>query len=441
MLASSSQAAPPPEFTFVSLPTITDAPPNTHIFWLEPSETHRGYGCHAFHPTGRRILDKQAVPVIYHQGMWYTLRHKAGNAFPHLGAERPDISLYDVQPQERPTTPEPETPEPPKSPSNPPESDLESTQDPEDDSLLRAIRLTPLASPLTVIPRSLPLMATTTATTSVQTAALVTSTSAPAASSSTATQPPPGTSPADIATSLQRVLRRQAPGGGGGGGGSGRGGGGGGGGGPPIPPNLNAPQQPAQQAQDVKMMGALPSIFAGDRMYADDFIDQLKAYIRLNRQVAGMGSYIQRVAFALTLIQGPLVAEWTRTMGEWMDPRQPIDDIPAVWEQFLTEFATQSQDTQRQQHARAELKALRLKWPEIDQYANNFERLTRIARYHLANPETIEFFIEGLPRSVVEDILRPPIPDTYEATKEKAIQSIKSRQVVENIFGPRRSQP
>jgi len=176
-------------------------------------------------------------------------------------------------------------------------------------------------------------------------------------------------------------------------------------------------------------------------MYADDFIDQLKAYIRLNRQVAGMGSYIQRVAFALTLIQGPLVAEWTRTMGEWIDTLQPIDDIPAVWEQFLTEFATQYQDTQRQQRARAELKALRLKWPEVDQYANNFERLTRIAGYHLGNPETIEFFIEGLPRSVVEDILRPPIPDTYEATKEKAIQSIKSRQVVENIFGPRRSQP
>jgi len=188
------------------------------------------------------------------------------------------------------------------------------------------------------------------------------------------------------------------------------------------------------------MMGALPSIFAGDRMYADDFIDQLKAYVRLNRQVAGMGLYIQRVAFALTLIQGPLVAEWTRTIGEWIDTLQPVDDIPAVWEQFLTEFAVQYQDTQRQQRARAELKALRLKWPEIDQYANNFERLTRIAGYHLANPETIEFFIEGLPRSVVEDILRPPIPDTYEATKEKAIQSIKSRQVVENIFSPRRNQ-
>src|SRR5712672_247713 len=182
MLASSSQATPP-EFTFVLLPTITDAPPNTHIFWLEPSETHRGYGCHAFHPTGRRVLDKQAVPVIYHQGTWYTLRHKAGNSFPHLGAERPDISLYDVQPQRHSPTPEPELPEPPKSPSVPPESDSESTQDPEDDSLLRSIRLTPLASPLTVIPSSLPLMATTVATTSNQTTALTTSTPAPTAPS------------------------------------------------------------------------------------------------------------------------------------------------------------------------------------------------------------------------------------------------------------------
>ena len=82
------------------------------------------------------------------------------------------------------------------------------------------------------------------------------------------------------------------------------------------------------------------------------------------------------------------------------------------------------------------MKALRLKWPEIDQYANNFERLTRVAGYNLANPETIEFFIEGLPCSVVEDILRPPVPNTYETMKEKAIQSIKSQQVVENIFGP-----
>jgi len=143
------------------------------------------------------------------------------------------------------------------------------------------------------------------------------------------------------------------------------------------------------------MMGALPSIFNRDRMYADDFIEQLKAYIRLNRQVAGMGSFIQRVAFALTLIQGPLVAEWTRAMGAWLDTLQAIDDIPAVWDQFLTEFSNQYQDTQRQQRARAELKALQLKWPDIDQYANNFEHLMQVAGYNLANPETICHRLSG----------------------------------------------
>src|SRR5712675_3367117 len=131
MLASSSQATP--EFTFVSLPTITDAPPNTHIFWLEPSETHRGYGCHAFHPSGRRMLDKEAVPVVFHHGTWYTLHHKAGNAFPHLGAEHPDISLFDVQ-QPDPIE-EVEMPKPVDTPHQEPDSDSESTSDPKDDSL------------------------------------------------------------------------------------------------------------------------------------------------------------------------------------------------------------------------------------------------------------------------------------------------------------------
>src|SRR5712671_5539788 len=185
MLASSSQAASQ-EFTFVSLPTITDAPPNTHIFWLDPSETHRGYGCHAFHPTGRRILDKQAVPVIYHQGTWYTLRHKAGNAYPHLGAEHPDISLHDVQTQASIEPPIPEVPEPPTTPTELPESDLESNLNQEDDSLLRAIRLTPLTSPIATNPPSLPIMATMTTTAATQTALATTSTSAPTAPSTTA---------------------------------------------------------------------------------------------------------------------------------------------------------------------------------------------------------------------------------------------------------------
>jgi len=118
------------------------------------------------------------------------------------------------------------------------------------------------------------------------------------------------------------------------------------------------------------MMGTLPAIFAGNHEQADDFIEQLKGYIRLNRLVPGMNSYIQRVALALTLIQGPLVAEWHKNVGEWIDGLTPNDDVPAVWDHFLDEFSTQFQDSQCSQRAMNELKALKMKWPLIDDSTN-----------------------------------------------------------------------
>jgi len=59
-----------------------------------------------------------------------------------------------------------------------------------------------------------------------------------------------------------------------------------------------------------------------------------------------MNSFIQQVALALTLIQGPLVAEWHKNVGEWIDGLTPNDDVPAVWDHFLDKFSTQFQDSQ-----------------------------------------------------------------------------------------------
>jgi len=178
-------------------------------------------------------------------------------------------------------------------------------------------------------------------------------------------------------------------------------------------------------------MGALPSIFSGNREQADNFVEQLKGYIWLNRLVSGMNSYIQWVALALTLIQGPLVAEWHKNIGEWIDGLTPQDDIQAVWDHFLDEFTLQFQDSQRAQRAMIKLKQLKMKWPNIDQYINDFEKLVCLAGYTLGNQKTMGFFLEGLPRSVVEAILIPPAPDTYAASKEKAIQIMRSKQILD----------
>jgi len=79
-----------------------------------------------------------------------------------------------------------------------------------------------------------------------------------------------------------------------------------------------------------------------------------------------------------------------------------------------------------------------MKWPLIDKYVNDFEKLVHLAGYTLGNQETMGFFLEGLPRSIAEPVLIPPIPTTYAALKEKAVQNMQSQQVIEQIFGPRR---
>ena len=99
-------------------------------------------------------------------------------------------------------------------------------------------------------------------------------------------------------------------GGGGGGGGNGRGGGGGiGGGGAPQPINQG----------NISKQGALPEKFEGDRSKAEEFIEDLRSYLRLNARVQPLNTYQGKVAFALTLISGPLVRDFVRIQGDTLD--------------------------------------------------------------------------------------------------------------------------
>jgi hypothetical protein len=192
----------------------------------------------------------------------------------------------------------------------------------------------------------------------------------------------------------------------------------------------------SQAGVDPKMMGALPAIFDGNREWADDFIEELKAYICLNNNVEGMNSYLKCIALALTLIKGPLVASWTRDFGNFFNTLTPADDVPAAWAAFLAEFAHQFQDTQREERAKLKLQTLCMKWLEVNQYILQFKQLAREAGYTIGSSETKHFFIQGLPQGVAEDVMKPPLIHMYTEIKERAIESIKLRQVIDQIFGP-----
>ena len=249
--------------------------------------------------------------------------------------------------------------------------------------------------------------------------------------------PAPAT-PQDIRDSVRNALRRGPPQGQPGGGA-----GGGGAGGPPGPgprpaqPSLTqAPQQPIAIVGDVRTMEQLPQTFTGDRTKTDAFIDEVKAY--LNSDVAGFISPMKKVAFTLTLIKGPETAGWTRDLRNWLVSLDPaVGDIPAVWEQFLQEFADRFHDTQREIRARLKLEVLKMRMPEIDQYISNFEELVCQAGYTLENAITTRYFLKGLPRAVLIDVLRPPMVHSYQEIKERAVESTQLKMLVESILGQR----
>ena len=182
-----------------------------------------------------------------------------------------------------------------------------------------------------------------------------------------------GHTPTKVLNQLNIALRRAYPGGGGGGGG-GSGGSGGGAGPPPGQPAPTGQGQAAiPAAADIKAMGNLPHEFTGDRTKADDFIEEVKAYFRVNEDVAGFNSPIKKVAFTLTLIKGDEVTGWVRDMRIWIDGLDRVqDNLPIVCPQFLDEFEAQFQDPNKQQRGRIALEKCRMQRPDIAQYIADF---------------------------------------------------------------------
>jgi hypothetical protein len=98
-------------------------------------------------------------------------------------------------------------------------------------------------------------------------------------------------------------------------------------------------------------MGQLPQVFTSDRARADDFIEEVKGYLRLNQDVAGFNLPMKKIAFMLTLIKGTDTTGWTWDMGTFLDGLDPGDNILELWMQFLAEFGQQFQDTQKEDQA------------------------------------------------------------------------------------------
>ncbi len=180
-------------------------------------------------------------------------------------------------------------------------------------------------------------------------------------------------------------------------------------------------------------MGSLPRIFDRDRQQADAFINKLLTYICINMGVPGFESPMRKIAMALTYIKGDKVDRWVERIAEWWDSLNPmIHNVHYTWTLFLVAFQEQFMDHSKQQHTGIKIKMLKLHFPAINKYMSEFEDLATLAGYTIGSAESINLFLKGLTTSsdVFEKVMDHPTPDNYYDLKNKAINVVKARQLV-----------
>ena len=182
-------------------------------------------------------------------------------------------------------------------------------------------------------------------------------------------------------------------------------------------------------------MGSLPQIFNRDWSKADDFIEEVKGYFHLNTDVPRYNSLYKKVAFTLTLIKGEELVQWVQNMGNWLDTLNPVaDNVEDLWLQFLEAYAYQFQDSQAAQRAHNELKACRMTNNNYDEYISKFEALADKAKYTRGSAELYDMFLEGLPTSILLDVLKPLTPTTYDMLKDKVQALAQGKAIIDGLL-------
>ena len=129
----------------------------------------------------------------------------------------------------------------------------------------------------------------------------------------------------------------------------------------------------------------------------------------------------QKVAHALTYVNGPSIYEWKWSAENWiLSIPAPSAPNRTIYDDFEEEFIRSWTDTNEPYWAAAALDSLQMKNENIDKYIAVFAELARKALYHENNPAVLEKFKSGLPLDLLEPCMHHDDPRSWEAWTKSA---------------------
>ena len=135
-------------------------------------------------------------------------------------------------------------------------------------------------------------------------------------------------------------------------------------------------------------------------------------------------------AYFLSLIDRPKVKGWVEQMYNWLDT---VDQIPGMippgqnaWQVLEGRFKSAFVDYAEDVHAQEELKKLKMKEGNVDEYVATFELLGQYAQGDLNNPFLLTHFACGLPKALVDVCINNESPETFQEWKAAALHQQKN---------------
>ena len=141
----------------------------------------------------------------------------------------------------------------------------------------------------------------------------------------------------------------------------------------------------------------------------------------------------QKVAHALTHVDGPNIYEWKQSAENWiLSIPAPSAPNKMVYEDFKEEFIESWTITNKPYCAAADLNKLQMKNENIDEYITQFAELACKVLYHKNDPAVLEKFKLGLPFELLEPCMHHDNPQNWEAWT----RSTRARQVLQSVSFP-----
>ena len=129
----------------------------------------------------------------------------------------------------------------------------------------------------------------------------------------------------------------------------------------------------------------------------------------------------QKVAHALTYVDGLNIYKWKQSVENWiLSIPTPSTPNRTVYEDFEEEFIESWTDTNEPYRAMTKLNKLRLKDENIDEYITIFAKLVQKVLYHEDDPAVLEKFKAGLLLELLEPCMHHDDPQNWEAWTRSA---------------------